>query len=73
MELERERVRAEIANARSAAALQAELIGRLPQIVEKLPAPTEYKAVSLGGVDGASLAGIVAQVSAVLGAMKTEE
>jgi regulator of protease activity HflC (stomatin/prohibitin superfamily) len=73
MELERERVRAEIANARSAAALQAELIGRLPQIVEKLPAPSEYKAVSVGGVDSGSLAGIVAQVSAVLGAMKSEE
>lgn len=73
MELERERVRAEIANARSAAALQAELIGRLPEIVEKLPAPSEYRAVSVGGVDGGSLAGIVAQVSAVLGAMKGQE
>jgi hypothetical protein len=73
MELERERVRAEIANARSAAALQAELIGRLPQIVEKLPVPSEYKAVTLGGTDAGSLAGIVAQVSAVLSALKTGE
>ncbi|MEY9931930.1 regulator of protease activity HflC (stomatin/prohibitin superfamily) [Catenulispora sp. GP43] len=73
MELERERVRAEIANARSAAALQAELIGRLPQIVENLPTPSEYKAVTVGGTDAGTLAGIVAQVSAVLGAMKNEE
>jgi hypothetical protein len=73
MELERERVRAEIANARSAAALQAELIGRLPQIVEKLPAPSEYKAVTVGGGDAGSLAGIVAQVSAVLSALKAGE
>jgi len=41
--------------------------------VEKLPAPSEYKAVSVGGVDSGSLAGIVAQVSAVLGALKSEE
>ncbi|MEY9910721.1 regulator of protease activity HflC (stomatin/prohibitin superfamily) [Catenulispora sp. MAP12-49] len=73
MELERERVRAEIANARSAAALQAELIGRLPEIVEHLPAPSEYKAVTVGGSDPGTLAGIVAQVSAVLSAMKTGE
>jgi hypothetical protein len=75
MELERERVRAEIANARSAAALQADLIGQLPRIVEHLPAPSEYKAVTVGGAaaDAGSLAGIVAQVSAVLGAMKGGE
>ncbi|MBW8804836.1 MAG: hypothetical protein JF587_13430 [Catenulisporales bacterium] len=73
MELERERVRAEIANARTAAALQAELIGTLPDIVEKLPAPSEYKAVTVGGSDTASLAGIVAQVSAVVSALKTAE
>jgi regulator of protease activity HflC (stomatin/prohibitin superfamily) len=73
LELERERVRAEIANARTAAALQAELIGRLPQIVEKLPVPSEYKAVTVGGADGASLAGVVAQVSAVLSALKAGE
>ena len=70
LELDRERVRAEIANARTAEALQAELIGRLPQIVEKLPVPAEYKAVTVGGADGGSLAGVVAQVSAVLGALK---
>lgn len=73
MELERERVRAEIANARTAAALQAELIDRLPEIVEKLPAPEEYKAVTLGGADSGSLAGIVAQVTTVLSALKAKE
>ncbi|WP_194917579.1 SPFH domain-containing protein [Catenulispora rubra] len=73
LELERERVRAEIANARTAAALQAELIERLPEIVEKLPVPSDYKAVTVGGADGGSLAGVVAQVSAVLGALKAGE
>ncbi len=73
LELERERVRAEIANARSAAALQSELIGRLPEIVENLPTPSEYKAVTVGGADAGSLAGIVAQVSAVLSALKVGE
>ena len=70
MELERERLKAEIANTRSAAALQAELISSLPDIVEKLPSPGEYKAVTIGGADSASLAGLVAQLSAVVGALK---
>jgi regulator of protease activity HflC (stomatin/prohibitin superfamily) len=70
LELERERVRGEIANARTASALQAELISALPEIVEKLPAPSEYKAVSVGGGDNASLAGIVAQLTAVISALK---
>ncbi|NUR61278.1 MAG: hypothetical protein HOV87_21845, partial [Catenulispora sp.] len=73
LELERERVRSEIANARTTTALQAELIGALPEIVEKLPAPSEYKAVTVGGADGASLAGIVAQLSAVVSALKTTQ
>ncbi|GAA2046285.1 hypothetical protein GCM10009839_58150 [Catenulispora yoronensis] len=73
MELERERIRSEIANARTASALQAELIGALPEIVEKLPTPSEYKAVTVGGGDGASLAGIVAQLTAVVSALRTGE
>lgn len=70
LELERAQAKAEIENARSAASLQAELISALPQIAERLPAPTEYKAVNLTGHDSASLPGLVAQLTAVVQALK---
>jgi hypothetical protein len=70
LELERAQARAEIENARSAASLQAELISALPQIAERLPAPAEYKAVNLTGRDPASLAGLVAELTAVVQALK---
>jgi len=70
LELERAQARAEIENARSAASLQAELISALPQIAERLPTPAEYKAVNLTGHDSASLPGLVAQLTAVVHALK---
>ena len=71
LELERDRARADIANARSAASLQAELISTLPDIVEKFPSPGEYKSVTIGGTDTAPLAGLVAQLSAVVHTLKS--
>jgi regulator of protease activity HflC (stomatin/prohibitin superfamily) len=71
MELERVRVRADIENARSAASLQAELINALPAIVEKFPSPDEYKSVTIGGTETAPLAGLVAQLSAVVNTLKS--
>ena len=70
MELEREKVRAEIENGRSAASIQAELISSLPEIAGKLPTPTEYRSVNVGGRDAGSLVGLVAELSAVVQALK---
>jgi flotillin len=71
LDLERERLRAEIANARSAASLQADLISALPAVVEKFPSPAEYKSVTIGGTENAPLAGLLAQLSAVVNTLKT--
>jgi hypothetical protein len=71
LELERERLRAEIANGRSAASIQAELIGSLPAIVEAMPTPNELRSVTIGGRDASSLAGLVAELSAVVQALRS--
>jgi hypothetical protein len=70
LELDRQRMRAEIDNGRSEAALRSELIEALPGIVEKLPSPGEYKSVTIGGTDSATLAGLAAQLSAVVNVLK---
>ena len=60
-------VRQRLANEATPASLQARLIESLPQVAEKLPKPDELRTITIGGGDGAgNLAGLVAQVMAVL-------
>jgi regulator of protease activity HflC (stomatin/prohibitin superfamily) len=68
--LEHERARAAIANERTPVAVQAELIEKLPGIVAQMPTPAEVRSVNLGGADPGTVAGLVAQLGAVLGALR---
>nr|BFE65765.1 hypothetical protein GCM10020063_102910 [Dactylosporangium thailandense] len=70
LDVERERLRAEIANAQSPENLQAQLIERLPEIVARLPKPAELRSVTIGGNDGTSVAGLIAELTAVVGALQ---
>ena len=63
--------RQRIANEATPANLQARLIAALPIVAEKLPKPTELRAISIGGSGGGAseagaLAQLVAQVLAIL-------
>lgn len=63
--------RQRITNEISPAALQARALDKLPAIAEKLPRPQELRSISIngagaGGTADASLAGVIAQVMAVL-------
>jgi hypothetical protein len=71
LDLERDRLRAEIDNAQSAESLQARLIERLPEIVEKLPKPAELRSVNIGGNDGTTVAGLLAELTTVIGALQS--
>jgi len=68
--LERRRQRAAIDNDQSPASIQARLVTALPQIVRELPAPTELRTITVGGTDTGSLPGIVAQLAAVIEALR---
>ncbi|WP_432829973.1 SPFH domain-containing protein [Dactylosporangium sp. CA-092794] len=70
LDLERARLRAEIDNGQSAESLQGRLIERLPAIVERLPKPAELRAVTIGGTDGSSVAGLIAELTAVVDAIR---
>jgi len=71
LSVERERLRAGIANEQSPESLQAQLIERLPEIVARLPKPAELRSVTIGGNDGTTVAGVVAELAAVLGALQS--
>jgi len=71
LQLDRDRVRTEIDNTQSPANLQARLIGSLPDIVEHMPKPKELKAVTIGGNDATTVAGLIAELSSVVGALRT--
>ena len=71
LDLERDRLRAAIDNDQSPARLQAKLVESLPEIVARLPKPAELRAVTIGGNDATSLAGLVAELGAVLGALRS--
>jgi hypothetical protein len=70
LELRLLEARQRIANETTAGNLQARLIEALPLVAEKLPKPQELRAISIGGSagghDGASLASLVAQMTAIL-------
>jgi hypothetical protein len=70
LDLDRARLRADIDNAISGPHLQAQLIASLPEIVEKLPKPDELRQVTVGGTDGSSLAGVIAELTAVVEALR---
>ena len=69
LDIERTKLRQEISNDQSPAAIQARLIGNLPDIVSKLPKPNELKSVTVAG-DTTSLAGVIAQLRAVVDALR---
>jgi hypothetical protein len=71
LDLERDRLRAAIDNDQSPARLQAKLVESLPDIVARLPKPAELRAVTIGGNDATTLAGLVAELGAVLGALRS--
>ncbi|GIH09082.1 hypothetical protein Rhe02_71490 [Rhizocola hellebori] len=69
LDIERTKLRQEISNDQSSAAIQARLISNLPDIVSKLPKPNELKSVTVAG-DTTSLAGVIAQLRAVVDALR---
>jgi hypothetical protein len=68
--LERERIRGDIANSQSASNVQAQLVERLPEIVAKMPKPAELRAVTIGGADSTTVGGLIAELAAVVGALR---
>lgn len=71
LELERARQRAAIDNAQTAESIQAKLVDALPEIVEKLPKPTELRSVTIGGNDSTTVSGLLAELAGVVGALKS--
>jgi hypothetical protein len=70
LQLERERLRAALRNEQSPASIQAQLVSALPEIVERLPKPDELRSVTIGGNDASTLAGLIAELSSVLTALR---
>ena len=66
--LDRDRIRTAIENEQSPESI---LVRSLPEIVEKLPKPTELRSVTIGGNDSSTLAGLVAELSSVIAALKS--
>lgn len=71
LELERAKVRAEIDNGQSAESVQTKLIDALPRIVSQLPKPAELRAVTIGGNDPTTVTGLVTELAAVVGALRS--
>ncbi len=69
--LERERLRAAMTNERTPASIQAQLVSSLPEIVERLPKPDELRSVTIGGNDATTVAGLLAELTGILGALKS--
>src|SRR5262249_22780229 len=67
LELERERLRAAIMNERTPASLQAQLVSALPEIVARLPKPDELRSVTINGNDATTVAGIIAELTGIIG------
>jgi regulator of protease activity HflC (stomatin/prohibitin superfamily) len=71
LQLERVRVRTAIDNEQSPEYIQSKLISALPEIVAKLPKPTELRSVTIGGNDSSSLGGLLAELTAIIGALRS--
>ncbi|WPB82169.1 SPFH domain-containing protein [Archangium violaceum] len=76
VELELLEYRQRILNGLSSANLQARMVELLPSIAEKMPRPQELRSVTIGGGAGAqegqALTTLVAQMMALVGAMRPE-
>ncbi|GAA1780239.1 SPFH domain-containing protein [Actinomadura chokoriensis] len=70
LDLEREAAAAALENDRTPAALQARLIASLPEIMARLPKPDELRTVTVNGADQTSVAGLITQLTAVIGALR---
>jgi len=46
-------------------------VTNLPEIFDRMPKPDHLKAVSIGGADPTSLAGTLAQLTAMVSALRT--
>jgi hypothetical protein len=64
--------RMKVQNEVSPTAIQARIVEKLPEVMDKLPKPAELKAITIGGngADAQSVAGVVAQVVSVVNALK---
>jgi hypothetical protein len=71
LQLERERIKATINNGQSPESIQAKLIDALPEIVAKLPKPAELRSVTIGGHDSSTVTGLLAELAAVVGAIRS--
>jgi hypothetical protein len=71
LDLERDHVRASIDNDQSAAAIQARLIDSLPEIAARMPKPDELRSVTVGGTGSGTIAGLIAELTAVVGALRS--
>ena len=70
LDLEREHVRSSIQNDQSPTAIQARLIESLPEIAAQLPKPAELRSVTVGGAGAGTIAGLIAELTAVVGALR---
>ncbi|WP_141577884.1 SPFH domain-containing protein [Actinomadura sp. WMMA1423] len=70
LDLERDAARAALENERTPAAVQARLIAALPEIMARLPKPDELRTVTVGGADQTSVAGLLTQLAAIIGALR---
>ncbi|GAA0984614.1 hypothetical protein GCM10009555_058680 [Acrocarpospora macrocephala] len=73
LDVERARLRADIDNQQTPASLQALLIGSLPEIMAKLPKPTEVRTVSINGTDRTTVSGLLAEIATVVGALRPDQ
>ncbi len=69
--VERERARAQIENERSPMSVHGRLVDALPDIVERMPKPTELRAVTIGGSGTTTLPGLLAELAAVIDAFRS--
>jgi hypothetical protein len=69
--LERARIQAGLDNEQTPEAIQARLVTTLPEIVARLPKPAELKAVTIGGPQATTVSGLVAELGAVVNALRT--
>jgi hypothetical protein len=70
LDLERDRVRADIDNTQSPASIQARLVEALPGIAREMPKPAELRAVTVGGTGTTTVSGLLAELAAIVGALR---
>jgi hypothetical protein len=69
--LERARIQAGLDNEQTPEAIQARLVTTLPEIMARLPKPAELKAVTIGGPQATTVSGLVAELGAVVNALRS--